>query len=751
MRYPTLAANGGGIRYKLALVTTLIAMAVLPAVSQAQDSAGGSITTGDPDADAIIADIERVTADLVEVKEQLRSDRLDPDVVLDTIGADPDGILEWVASETRWLPYEGALRGPRGVLMDRSGSSLDRALLLADLLGRAGLEVRLANTTLPADVAASLAATALEGAPVSDAEPMFASAEEIEGYRTSVASAAAELASDIDLLAGSDAVGGDAVDVIADHWWVQASSEGQWTDYDPLFPAGAEARPAAEITVDPAALPEDLRHTATIRVVIERSEDGALVEEIPLEHTVLMGTEEPVESIELDFSVAVPPELTDTARETVDLREGARLAAFWRPRLRVQGQTVRGEWFSEAGRLEPPTVLAAAGALSEGLDALGGIGAEPVAQEPGDTSLSATWIEYETAGPGIAPRTERRQILDLIGASRDGLGATDDQALAGDEADLRRGLAFLGDTSILLQGATTHPDAVLDAYLDTWIELRPALIALAFLGAGVEDERIGPSLASPQTRPVDLLAMTSVRDQWATSRAGFIGRPQLWSEHVFFDAQDEANASRQAVDIVMNDTAVMPGAGADPRLVRLEQGLLDTLIEHALDATPDGLNTWERFARRGAEGVDWAVLRPGSDVDAGLADALPAADLARIRTTLERGDTVVVATEPRLRGSVPFADWWRISEDGTALGMGYRGWGQDTTEEGDITVEISLESLKPLLDADKTAHTLRTMEATARRARLAGAINPYAHLSVFADTLPIIVALARTLPFIKGL
>ncbi|MGA7689284.1 MAG: hypothetical protein WCA29_08640, partial [Jiangellales bacterium] len=132
-------SNGGGIRHKLALLAVLIAVVALPAVSQAQSTDDGAITTGDADADALIAEIERVNADMVAARGQFRSDRLDPDVLLDVTGREPDDILEWVASETRWLPYEGALRGGRGVLMDRSGSSLDRALLLADLLERTGL------------------------------------------------------------------------------------------------------------------------------------------------------------------------------------------------------------------------------------------------------------------------------------------------------------------------------------------------------------------------------------------------------------------------------------------------------------------------------------------------------------------------------------------------------------------------------------------------------------------------------------
>ena len=756
MRYPSPLSNGGGVRHKLVLVTTLIAVVALPAVSQAQSADGGANTTGDPDADALIAEIERVNANMVEARGQFRSDRLDPDVLLDEIGRDPDDILAWVTSETRWLPYEGALRGASGVLMDRSGSSLDRALLLADLLERTGLEVRLANTTLPEATASALASAALARRWVPESEPVFATADEIEGYRASVGSAAEELASEVGLLVDPVVDEREPGDVIADHWWVQASSQGQWDDYDPLFAAGAEARPPATTTIDPADLPEELLHTVTVRVVIERYEDGALIEEVPLEYSVPMGTGEPNKSIELDFGIWVPPEFTDRANETTDVIEGARMSASWRPRLRVGGQTVTGDWFSEAGRIEPPSAPAQADALSKGLGGLAGLGSDPANQEGADSSLTATWIEYETAGPGIEPRTERRELFDLLGASRDDVGAIDAQALAGDDADIRRGLAFLGDSEILLRAAATHPDAFLDALIENWIELRPALIALVFMGAGVEDERIGPSLRSAETRPIDLLAMISARDRWARSPTVYVGRPQVWSRHSFFDPQDVETGSRLAVDIVINDTDVIPGAGADPRLVRLEQGVLDTLVEHVLGATPEGLDTWDRLARRGADGVVWTVLQPGSDAEDGLA-ALPPADLARMRAALADGDTVVVRAEPWLNDVTPYAEWWRISKDGTALGIGYRGWGQGETFGEAETTEPYLQALAEDKEAARVAQKLEEYSKAYKKWIDSGG-DPYAHLSdhpglvdALADTQPIIEALAKTLPTIYSL
>src|SRR6185295_18248095 len=75
-------------------------------------------------------------------------DTWDPAAVVERVGKDPEGLREWVRDHTSWIPYRGTLRGPAGVLMDRQGNALDRALLLAALLQHAGQTVRLARGPL---------------------------------------------------------------------------------------------------------------------------------------------------------------------------------------------------------------------------------------------------------------------------------------------------------------------------------------------------------------------------------------------------------------------------------------------------------------------------------------------------------------------------------------------------------------------------------------------------------------------------
>jgi len=80
----------------------------------------------------------------------LPRDHFDPDAVARSVGPVPTAVADWVRANTSFVPYRGALRGAAGVLMDRCGNHLDRALLAARLLKATGHEVRLARYELSA-------------------------------------------------------------------------------------------------------------------------------------------------------------------------------------------------------------------------------------------------------------------------------------------------------------------------------------------------------------------------------------------------------------------------------------------------------------------------------------------------------------------------------------------------------------------------------------------------------------------------
>ena len=93
---------------------------------------------------------------LQETVQEIPGDTFDLPAIVDRAGANPGRLFQWVRDNTSLVPYVGALRGPRGVLMDRLGNSLDRSLLLSELLRLAGVRTRIVGGSLSEEQAQRL-------------------------------------------------------------------------------------------------------------------------------------------------------------------------------------------------------------------------------------------------------------------------------------------------------------------------------------------------------------------------------------------------------------------------------------------------------------------------------------------------------------------------------------------------------------------------------------------------------------------
>jgi hypothetical protein len=78
---------------------------------------------------------------VAEAKDLPRAE-FDPAALAAKLGNNPQAHFEWVRDHTWWAPYRGLFRGSQGVMPDRVGSSLDRAVL-ATLPGINGHDARL--------------------------------------------------------------------------------------------------------------------------------------------------------------------------------------------------------------------------------------------------------------------------------------------------------------------------------------------------------------------------------------------------------------------------------------------------------------------------------------------------------------------------------------------------------------------------------------------------------------------------------
>ncbi len=143
--------------------------------------------------------------------------------------------------------YRGSLRGARGTLWSQAGNSLDKSSLLIATLRANGTPARYQHGTLSDERARELILS------------MFPTTGGVVGYVPEGATVS-DPANDPDLLAEA-----------RDHWWVEAYQNGQWVAMDPSF---SYAAPGATFTTPGGAPlaepPNDLRHTVTFRLEIER-------------------------------------------------------------------------------------------------------------------------------------------------------------------------------------------------------------------------------------------------------------------------------------------------------------------------------------------------------------------------------------------------------------------------------------------------------------------------------------------------
>jgi hypothetical protein len=344
--------------------------------------------------------------DKIEITQRsLPKDRLDASAAL---GATKDAreILAWVADKTRFVPYEGSLKGARGVLMDRSGNSLDRALLVRELLTLAGYQARIVSS------ASSVS--------INDTRSSGVTRTVRQGDRRNDAS---EIASEI--MAKVGALNAATTAVESRHYWSQYRANNQWVDADPSpLPPGGHSNTVRTLTLaeDSNALPRsgNQLHCVSLRVVAERWDAGNLVEE-PLLTLSFDGSSSPLASQTLTF---LPVDRPGQRVLTRDIANGAALRAqllsenAWVILVTNNdtSESQLGRMFDEAGIVgDPPS--GQSGPLSGSPRAAAQALADAFGGEPEQTTfLTAVRADYEIRIPGKPPHAVSRYLFDSLGA-----------------------------------------------------------------------------------------------------------------------------------------------------------------------------------------------------------------------------------------------------------------------------------------------------------------------------------------------
>lgn len=194
--------------------------------------------------EARIAGTERAAADLASLSFDRAA--VSTGALADSLGT-AEAAFRWVRDNTTFDPYEGAMRGARGTLLSRGGNSLDRALLLGEVLGAMGYQWSIAVGELDDAQARALVGTIASGRTLSGA---------------AMPSEAVPYAIESD---------GRLRGLVARHYWVRASRGGDAQDYDPSFPGlePGEAIVEASAEFGPDGLPAEVTRRVTIGVYFE--------------------------------------------------------------------------------------------------------------------------------------------------------------------------------------------------------------------------------------------------------------------------------------------------------------------------------------------------------------------------------------------------------------------------------------------------------------------------------------------------
>jgi hypothetical protein len=676
--------------------------------------------------------LERLFQALGAAARDIPRETFDAKAVVAHVGRDPRALFQWVRDETFFVPYRGALRGPTGVLMDRLGNSLDRALLLCEFLRLAGHQARLARAALSEEQVNQVwrnaraipqggALTALNRARQAPDELV----KRMEQYANQYQLDRVELRSLIDKLtldqqrmaeqvaerlaeqvpAIAAAVGQPTADDMAaaqtavlearrDHWWVQWQQDSTWVDLDPTF---AEAEPGralakASETMQPDQLPDNLRHTVGIRLVVEFWEHGQL-SEVPvltqdLVPAQLFGERIVVRHAPLNW----PPELNLLQEKDPLLRLKSTVLDQheWLPVLSVGSKKYFKRSFTDAGAInENPGANPMAQGTAKGFEgvtgAIGGIGNVPQKQPEEAAQLTAEWIEYEMRAPGQPVRTIRRQIFDVLGPAARSTGKPPAPVIT-EAQRLERGLALLGESEILLLACQLSPEFVDYLTAEGLLANREGLLDVVRNAASIAPNALRDKMAKLEPLPSQLYGLALARQEWNRFRGDiYLDRANILSyhKHPRLNPQGQLRIA-EGIDIVANDVAVRLGSGVTPFLMRLEQGVLDTNAEAFVLARAEAAeiheNTAEIFAQSERQGIEWLIIR-SLNQSAWQNVELPRDVRVRIERDLAEGYAVLVPERAILLEGRPVVGWWRVDpRNGQTLGLGENGWGTEYVE-----------------------------------------------------------------------
>lgn len=689
--------------------------------------------------------LENTFAALEDTIQRIPRETFDPEAVLHEAGSDPVKLFEWVRDRTFLIPYQGSLRGPSGLLMDRRGNSLDRALLLCELLRLAGHEARLARRRLSEEEAATILKRAASRPPgeglslqqptLRDKEDRIAfyvqnheldrqhiidtitkSEQKLENTARQIKSEHKELVTDIFSILNKSLKqgrGGESTrtDDLRDHWWVQWAKADEWANLDPALPDATPGKifGEPEETLDPESLEESLFHTIRIQAVAEQFEEGRVQEKIVLQHTLVpsktLGQRIVLRHLPLNWPS--DENFLSASKPVPFLQEAITKQAEWQAVLEIDGEAVESSYLTAQGAIgaEPSQKPGRKKGMTGGVGGLfGGLAGKEEEEEgkgkeekpTGKAHLTAEWLEFEIYTPGRPAQVYRREIFDLVGpAARKGMGLAAWKPT--EQGRINRAYKILSETEILPLVCELSPEFIEERTASYVLLNRDAYLSLVENYGRSEPQELFAEMTKIKPLSGKLYGLALKRFRLSPHGGGIsLCGPNLMARHSGLRTNEQAELIlTECLDIIANDVRPTRKTSDQAFSARVEQGILDTLVEaHEMAEQGTVENAAFLFRQSKAAGINWLLIQGPEDPNWKRLQV--SADVrTRLEHELSRGFAVIAPEkEISTSGRSMFA-WWRLHpETGHFLGLGEKGSGQAMTEYAEkVDIVLQLKSM----------------------------------------------------------
>lgn len=606
----------------------------------------------------------------------------------DALAGGVEAAFALVRDEVAYEPYAGALRGAWGTYSSRAGNSVDRALLLAYLLNRKGINVRFALGRLAQQDRERLLRRAFERPgeiPTLPQRPGGFQQRLFERASRDYRRVRATLGNQLPPV--TEPTQAQVLEEMEPHVWVQAEAGAQWIDLDPSFSDSRIGVPLATVDQTADALPPELHQRVVVRVIAEHLSDGVLV----------------------------PATLLEVERDAVDLCQ-TQIALVHQPTLsgvRELGGAISNALGTATDNWTP--VLWIAGELAYGTNL-----------DVAASSFVAEWLEFELQWPGGRREVTRRPLASRGDAAWRERAPLDADALTAldrnDQGPVDMQAVHNVWLSASLHNVADYMEGLQELLLDGLVK---ATSSPGESGAEPEDfgRQFWPFALHNLTAVMftDHILIPMVND--TPGVRAYADGPRI---SIFSTGPSGNDGLRVITDLRRDHLRGLAQAGAERTLAekKLQFGLLQGALEHeflvdfavAHDGTASALTSTSSQLADG----ELTLLRPGVSP----ADATGTGSGSALVRRARAAESVVIVPESGLDER---ESWWEIDArtgDTHAVGGPGLHWldynPRVARQMNPSGGQISFEALTPQEAADK-AKAFRELQAKRRYAQIKAA------------------------------